>query len=242
MQQPSSLADVTGIDPEAVAHAPQVRSVYVYQAPVRLWHWVNALAITVLAVTGYFIGSPLPSVPGEASANFLMGYIRFVHFAAGYVLAIGLAGRIYWAFVGNHHARELFTVPLHRPEYWREVFAMAAWYGFLRERPNQYVGHNPAARLSMFFGYLLLTLFMVCTGFALYGEGAQEGSWAHRLFTSWVIPLFGSSQDVHTWHHLAMWGIVIFVILHVYAAIREDIMGRQSMVSTMISGYRTFKD
>ena len=36
MQQHSSLADVTGIDPEAVAHAPQVRSVYVYQAPVRL--------------------------------------------------------------------------------------------------------------------------------------------------------------------------------------------------------------
>ena len=49
-------------------------------------------------------------------------------------------------------------------------------------------------------------------------------------------------QDVHTWHHLGMWGVVIFVVLHVYAAIREDIMGRQSMVSTMISGYRTFKN
>jgi Ni/Fe-hydrogenase 1 B-type cytochrome subunit len=36
--------------------------------------------------------------------------------------------------------------------------------------------------------------------------------------------------------------MVTFVILHVYAAIREDIMGRQSIVSTMISGHRTFKD
>jgi Ni/Fe-hydrogenase 1 B-type cytochrome subunit len=36
--------------------------------------------------------------------------------------------------------------------------------------------------------------------------------------------------------------MVCFVILHVYAAIREDIMGRQSMVSTMVSGHRTFKD
>jgi len=35
---------------------------------------------------------------------------------------------------------------------------------------------------------------------------------------------------------------VLFVIVHIYAAIREDIMGRQSIVSTMISGYRTFKD
>jgi Ni/Fe-hydrogenase 1 B-type cytochrome subunit len=40
---------------------------------------------------------------------------------------------------------------------------------------------------------------------------------------------------------MGMWGMVIFVTLHIYAAIREDIMGRQSIVSTMISGYRTFK-
>ena len=52
---------------------------YVYEAPVRLWHWINASCILVLAVTGYFIGSPLPTQPGEASANFLMGYIRFAH-------------------------------------------------------------------------------------------------------------------------------------------------------------------
>jgi Ni/Fe-hydrogenase 1 B-type cytochrome subunit len=58
----------------------------------------------------------------------------------------------------------------------------------------------------------------------------------------WVIPLIGSSMQVHSLHRLGMWLTLIFVMLHVYAAIREDIMGRQSIVSTMISGYRTFKD
>jgi Ni/Fe-hydrogenase 1 B-type cytochrome subunit len=235
------LADITGMDPAAVAAAPSVHSVYVYEAPVRAWHWINALAITVLAASGWFIASPLPSLPGEASDHFVMGYIRFAHFAAGYVLAIGLLGRAYWALVGNHHARELFTLPITRAAYWREVFAMLAWYAFLRPRPNQYVGHNPAARLAMFFGYLLLVLFMIGTGFALYSEGAGVGSWQDLLF-GWVIPLIGSSQQVHSLHHLGMWALVIFVILHVYAAIREDIMGRQSIVSTMISGYRTFKE
>lgn len=240
---PDTLADVTGIDEAAVRAAPQVRSVYVYEAPVRLWHWLNAIAIVVLAVTGYFIGVPLPSTPGEASDHFLMGYVRFMHFAAGQLLALGLLARAYWAVVGNHHARELFTVPVMRKAYWREVIAMLAWYLFLRPRPNQYVGHNPLARLMMFFGFLLLTLFMIATGFALYGEGAQAGHWTHTLFTSWVIPMFGgNSQDAHTWHRLAAWAIVCFVIVHVYAAIREDIMGRQSIVSTMISGFRTFKD
>ena len=238
---PHKLADATGVDREAVAHGQSIKSVYVYEAPVRLWHWVNALAITVLAVTGYFIGAPLPTMPGEASDHFLMGYIRFAHFAAGYVFAVGLLGRIYWAFVGNHHARELFTLPVFTPAYWREVVRMLKWYAFLIPQPSQYVGHNPMARLAMFCGFFLFSVFMVCTGFALYGEGAQMGSWQERMF-GWVIPLMGQSQDVHTWHRFGMWAMIIFVIAHVYAAIREDIMGRQSIVSTMISGHRTFKD
>lgn len=233
--------DEAAADALEVARASSIKSVYVYEAPVRAWHWINALAITVLAISGYFIGSPLPTQPGEASANFLMGYIRFAHFAAGYILAVGLLGRIYWAFVGNHHARELFWVPIFQRAYWHDLLGMLKWYAFLSDRPGRFVGHNPLARFAMVFGFVGLTLFMIITGFALYGEGAQMGSWQERLF-GWVIPLMGQSQDVHTWHHLGLWGLVIFVILHVYAAIREDIMGRSSVVSTMISGHRTFKD
>jgi Ni/Fe-hydrogenase 1 B-type cytochrome subunit len=82
---------------------------------------------------------------------------------------------------------------------------------------------------------------MCATGFALYGEGTGAGSWAQRAF-GWVLVLFGNSQDVHSWHRLGMWAILLFVMIHVYAAIREDIMSKQSMVSTMISGFRMFKD
>ena len=227
---------------EAQAHGRAVKAVYVYEAPVRLWHWINALAITVLAITGWFIASPLPSQPGEASANFLMGYIRFAHFSAGYVLLIGFLGRIYWAFVGNHHARQLFVLPIFNASWWREVLFELRWYLFLEKRPKKYVGHNPLAQLAMFLLFLTTVAFMIITGFALYGEGTQEGSWAHTLFTSWVIPLFGQSQNVHTWHHLGLWVIVVFVLVHVYAALREDIMSRQSLVSTMLSGWRMFKD
>jgi Ni/Fe-hydrogenase 1 B-type cytochrome subunit len=228
-------------DTREFQHASALKTVYVYEAPVRIWHWINALAITVLAVTGYFIGSPLPTMPGEASANYLMGYIRFAHFAAGQVMAVGLLARAYWALVGNHHARELFWVPLFSAAYWRDIGVMLKWYAFLTPRPGRFVGHNPLARFAMVFGFLLLAIFMVVTGFALYGEGTQAGSWADRLF-GWVIPLMGQSQDVHTWHHLGMWGLVIFAILHIYAAVREDIMGRTSLISTMVSGHRTFKD
>lgn len=237
-----SHAAPEGVDDDrAVSQGQSIKSVYVYEAPVRLWHWINALAITVLCITGYFIGQPLPTMPGEASSHFLMGYIRFAHFSAGYVFAIGLVVRAYWAVVGNHHARELFTVPLLSRSYWAEVGGMLRWYAFLSKRPGRYVGHNPLARFAMFFVFLLCAVFMVFTGFALYGEGLGMGSWADRLF-GWVIPLMGQSQDVHTFHRLGMWVIVTFVVVHIYAAVREDIMGRQSVVSTMVSGHRTFKD
>jgi len=238
---PPPLAIGRGADDSAVAHAQSIKSVYVFEAPVRVWHWINALAITVLMVTGYFIGSPPPTLTGEASASYLMGYIRFAHFACGYLLAVGMLGRVYWAIVGNHHARELFWVPVFQRLYWEEVWRMLKWYAFTSGRPGRFVGHNPLARFAMFFGYLMLSTFMIFTGFALYAEGAQRGSWQDLLF-GWVIPLFGQSQDVHTWHHLGMWGLVMFLILHVYAAVREDIMGRTSIVSTMISGHRSFKD
>ena len=240
-----SFSDATGTDERAVAKAASIKSVYVYEAPVRLWHWINALSIVVLGVTGYFIGSPLPTMPGEASSHYLMGYIRFVHFAAGYVFAVGLLGRLYWAVVGNHHARELFdAADLQRRRLARGADdAEVVCLPDPAAEPRRSDALQPAAACAMFFGFFFLTLFMIVTGFALYGEGTQAGSGlSHTLFTSWVIPLFGQSQDVHTWHHLGLWGMLIFVILHVYAAIREDIMGRQSIVSTMISGHRTFKD
>jgi Ni/Fe-hydrogenase 1 B-type cytochrome subunit len=227
---------------EAEREARLVKAIYVYEAPLRLWHWVNALAIVVLGVTGYLIANPLPTVPGEASEYFLMGYIRFAHFSAAYVFAVGFLGRIYWACVGNHHARQIFLLPVLNPKWWGEVLHELKWYLFLVKEPKKYVGHNPLAQLMMFLFFTVGAVYMICTGFALYGEGLGIDSWAYRLF-GWVIDAVGgNSQQVHSWHHMGLWVTLIFVIVHVYAAIREDIMSRQSLISTMISGWRMFKD
>jgi len=220
--------------------SPLYASEYVYEAPVRLWHWINAACIVVLAITGYLIGSPLATQPGEASDHFVMGYIRFVHFSAAYIFTIAMIGRAYWALVGNHHARELFSVPLTSKVYWTDMLAWVRYYLFIGPTPKPMFGHNPLSRFAMFFIFLLSSLFMILTGFALYGEGAQMGSWQERTF-GWVLPLLGQSNNVHVLHHLGMWVIVLFVMFHIYAAVREEINGRLSLVGAMISGYKTFK-
>lgn len=238
-QSPIAAHDVA---PEDIATISRQTSIYVYEAPVRMWHWINAAAILTLCLSGYFIGSPPPSMQiGEATDQFVFGYIRFAHFAAGWVLAIGFLGRVYWALVGNHHARQMFYVPVWSAHFWAEVWFEIRWYLFLAREPKKYVGHNPLAQLAMFFFITLGVAFMIVTGLALYAEGAQAGSLTHDLF-GWLIAWVQNTQRLHTLHHLGMWWIVIFMIVHIYVAIREDIMSRQSIVSTMISGHRTFKD
>lgn len=232
-------ADATEADRRTVTRNT---SVYVYEAPVRLWHWINALAIIVLCVTGYLIGSPPPSVDmAEATHQFLFGYIRFAHFAAAMIMTVGFFGRIYWAFVGNHHAKQMFKLPLLNRTWWSEVVDEIKWYAFLKKKPRKYVGHNPLAQIAMFFFMTVGMTFMIVTGFALYSEGVGRGGVLDTLFGPFL-DFVGGSQTMHQIHHLGMWAIVIFVMIHIYAAVREDIMSRQSMVSTMISGTRTFKD
>ncbi len=227
---------------EALQEAKTVPGpIYVYEAPVRAWHWIHALSIFVLAGTGYFIANPLPSLSGEASDHFLMGYIRMVHFIAAYVFAVGIFVRIYWAIVGNHYSRELFIVPMWRADWWRKVWHEVKFYAFMTRKMSKNPGHNPLAQFFMWAVNVVLALFMVCTGFALYSQGTGAGSWADSLF-GWVFVLVPSSQTVRMWHLFGMWLMLLFIIIHIYMVIRAESMSRQNSISVMINGWRNFKD
>ena len=216
---------------------------YVWEVPVRVWHWVMALCMVVLGITGYLIGTPLASVGGEASEHFSFGYIRFAHFTAAYVFAVVFVWRVVWAFFGNRYSREIFLVPfkMFTASWWSGFIKQTQHYLFVRREVQPWLGHNPLAMSAMFFMYVLGTVFMICTGFALYGEGLGMESWAFRMFSSWVLPLLGYSQNVHTLHHLGMWYLVIFTVVHFYMVIREDICSGETVISTMINGWRVAK-
>ncbi len=221
---------------------PGRNTFFVYEWPVRVWHWFNALAIVVLAATGYYISNPFwPNPPGDASLHFVLGYVRFTHFAAAQFFAIGLLGRLYWAFAGNRYAHQMFFLPLTDRTWWRGVWLQFRWYLFLEREPLRYLGHNPLAQLEMVILFTIPAFFMAFSGFALYSEGEGVDSWHDRLF-GWVIPPLGGSQEVHSLHHLGMWVLGCFALLHVYIAIREEILSRQTILPAMITGRRTFRE
>ena len=81
-----------------------------YEFPVRFTHWVNVLSILTLGVTGYYIGNPFMHAYKES--QYVMGWIRFIHFTAAYVFVISLLIRLYWALRENKYAswKALFPV------------------------------------------------------------------------------------------------------------------------------------
>ena len=101
--------------------------------------------------------------------------------------------RIYWAFVGNRYSRELFIVPVWRKSWWQGVWYEIRWYLFLAKRPSADIGHNPIAQAAM-FGYFLMSVFMIITGFALYSEHSQYAIFAPFRYVVEFFYWTGSSR------------------------------------------------
>ncbi len=218
----------------------RLQPVYVYEAPVRIWHWVMMLAMIVLAATGYLIGSPWSGPRGEAAFSYFFGYVRMIHFLAAWVFAIAFVVRLYWAIAGNHHAHAIFIPPLWSGSWWSGLFRQAGYYLFMRKEAPLWTGHNPLAQFAMFAMYVIGSFVIILTGFSLYAEQHGWGSLWMNLF-GWVNVLLGGSNMVRFVHHLSMYYLLLFAVIHMYMVMREDVMSGESVVGTMINGLRTFK-
>jgi len=217
-----------------------MQRVYVWELPVRLYHWVNALAVATLIVTGFLIGRPiLPRVVGgEASFSFAFGWVRFVHFTAAFVFFFNFLVRIYWGFVGNQHARWYNFLPLGRgrlKSQVREVGDVLKVDVLLAKgKPIESVGHNALAGWTYFISFLAF-LFQAITGFGMYA--AMSHSWLPRAF-AWIVPLMGGDFAVRQWHHLTMWFFIIFTMVHVYLAAYHDYIEGRGVISSMVGGWK----
>ena len=215
------------------------RRVYVWELPVRIFHWINALSVTILAITGFIIANP-PAILSNAEASdiYWFGTVRFIHFATAYVFCFNMILRIYWSFVGNKFSR------------WRAFwpFSKKMWHNFLHvikvdvflaneKKPDIHdisIGHNSVAAFSYAILFLL-GLVQVFTGFGLYSSTA--GWWLPKMF-SWVVPFLGGDFMVRTIHHTTTWLFILFVLIHVYLVFYHDWLEGRGEVSSMFGGYK----
>ncbi len=209
--------------------------VYLWHLPVRVMHWIAAVAVVALIVTGFYIGRPYFMTGGEAASPFTMGWMRFIHFTSAAVLIATGIVRMYWLFVGNRYERWKSLFPYH-PTDWKNAYRVLKKYVLvIPERAPHYLGHNPLQQISYTALYGVVVV-QALTGFAMYGQ-STPGGFFHTTF-GWVTSLLGGIQMLHFVHHVLTWVFIIFIPIHIYLTVRADALHREGRVSSMISGGR----
>jgi len=209
--------------------------VYVWQIPVRVFHWINVLAVTGLVITGLIIGNP-PAIQSstEAAFSYWFGTVRYVHFVLAYIFFFNFIIRLYWGFVGNRFANWKNFIPYTKRQWkdmWR-VLRVDVLMIACEDNPN--LGHNALASFTYFLTFIAF-LLQVLTGFGIYS--AMSHSWLASMF-AWVPSLMGGDMITREIHHILMWFFILFAIIHVYLVFYHDYIEKNGVTSSMIGGWK----
>ena len=217
----------------------RLRRVFVWELPVRFFHWINAGAILTLCLTGYLIGKP-PAMMfgGEAYERYMFGWIRYIHFVAAYIFVFNFVFRLYWGFVGNKYAGWKNFIPTNK-RFFHEIWDVLR-IDIFQTKPGDHmaIGHNALAGFIYFMTFIAFAV-QVITGFGLYES--MSHSWFAHLF-SWVVPFFGADSAVRNLHHLFMWFFILFTIVHVYLVFYHDYVEGRGEISSMGGGWKFIEE
>ena len=212
---------------------------YVWELPVRFYHWVNALCIVILCITGFIIANPPALLSGnEAAFSFWFGKVRLIHFATAFIFLFNFMFRIYWGFVGNRFSSWKNFIP-YRKSQWKEILEVIKVDILqLKKKPIESIGHNALASI-IYFALFLAFLLQCLTGFGLYAQMSK--AFLPKMF-AWVVPLLGGDLHTRFIHHLFMWFFIIFAIVHVYLVFYHDYIERRGITSSMIGGWKFIEE
>lgn len=164
----------------------------VWDAPVRVLHWLLAAS---------FAGAYLVAESEQ---------LRGVHMILGYTAMGLIVFRIIWGLVGSRFAR-----------FRSFLFPPSAAVGYLRslatDRPQHFIGHNPAGSYAI-YAILLLGMVTGVTGYLNLNEvGGESVEELHEICAN-------------------IWLGVVFV--HIAGVLLGSWIHRENLVRAMITGYK----
>jgi thiosulfate reductase cytochrome b subunit len=194
-------------------HFHHVSKIIVHPLTVRITHWLNALAMVIMIMSGWRIYNSDPIFPfsfpialtlggsEDGSVDIhnedgLAGALQW-HFAGMWLLTIN--GIIYFAYgiFSGHFRRTLF--PVGPTAVLRDTIAA------LQFRLPHRLGAYNAVQKTLYLGVLAVGVIMVLSGLAIWKPGQfQELTW-----------LFGGFDVARVIHFLGMAAIVSFLVVHV---------------------------
>jgi Ni/Fe-hydrogenase 1 B-type cytochrome subunit len=229
---------------------PKYQEYVAWDAPTRWFHWINALAVIGLIATGLVILND-DALGLSASGKILL---KSIHVSFGYVMAINLLWRFVWAFFGNRYTLWRGIVP-GGPGYLAALRAYTA--SFLAGEPQQYIGHNPLARIGISLLFLLLVI-QLATGLVIAGTDLFWPPFGH-LFARWVVAsgvdpsaIYPGASDLIdkvsyqamrafrrpfvSVHEFAFYGLLVVIALHLIAVVVTEVHEGGSITSAMFTG------
>src|SRR3954470_4041441 len=233
---------------EAEPPAPPPREIaYRHRLPTRLWHWLNALTVFVMLMSGLMIFNAHPHLYwGQFGANFDHPWLSFRgrpipgwatipstynlaaarrwHLAFAWLLSAALVLFLITSLINRHAQRDLApTRDEVRPSHiWHDIKEHAQFRFPTGEAALRY---NILQKLSYVSVIFILLPLMVLTGLAM--SPAMDASWP------WLLYLFGGRASARSVHFICAAALLGFIIVHLVMVM---LAGPMNEIGSMISG------
>jgi Ni/Fe-hydrogenase b-type cytochrome subunit len=225
--------------------------VYRHRRSTRIWHWLNALTVFVLLMSGMMIfnahprlywgeygANPdhawlviegtraAPAFPGWATipTSYDLAGARSWHFLFAWLLVV--PGLLYWlwSFLSRHIQRDLAPrrEELVPRHIWRDVKDHARLRFPTGAAALDYNILQKASYLGILFVLLPLA---VLTGLTL--SPGMDSAWP------WLLDLFGGRQSARSLHFIAAALIAVFILVHLAMVV---LAGPINEIGSMITG------
>ena len=206
---------------------------FVYSSSNRILHWIRALVITGLIITGFYIADPFLTSEGSTDKLLYAQWTKW-HLIMGFILLASGILRIYLFFFGKDSEGELRSL--------QDLFSVKSWFTQLKS--YFFIGELKKKGLYGPLQFLTYTVIMVLlivvsvTGLVLYVHVYHQGlgGWLYesmRVIEAWM----GGLATVRYVHHISVWGFMIFIPIHIYLVIWSAIRFKHAALDVMFTGY-----
>jgi len=200
---------------------PKMTPIYLYSRYERFWHWLQAVLILVLLLTGFEING----------AYTLLGFATAVrwHNAVGLTWLIAFAFFVFWVLTTGEWRQYVPTT--------RKMLAVIRYYsyGIFRGEPHPVpkrrdAKHNPLQRLTYLSLAAALLPVQMATGLLYWGYNGWE-AWG----LGWL-----SLQVVALVHTAGAFAILQFLVIHIYMTTTGHTI--TAHVRAMITGWEEVEE
>lgn len=222
-----------------------------HRISTRIWHWVNAVAIIVMLMSGLMISNAHPHLywgqyganldkpwfsigwfieggrfPGWATipSTYNLALARHWHLFFAWVFAFGFLAYLAVSLVNRHVQRDLTLVrgELAPRHLWDEIKHHAQLRFPTGAAALKY---NTLQKITYILVLFVLFPLLILTGLCL-SPGVSP-------LTGWAIDLFGGRATARSIHFLSAAGIALFIVVHLTLVV---LAGPYNEVRSMITG------